>query len=78
MTVERALESRRIYEGRILRQGTSRELVHDDVVRRIYLGEKFRMPELESGEPDADKKEEGGPQDGPPLPAGGSPRRPTK
>jgi lipopolysaccharide export system ATP-binding protein len=44
-----------IYEGRILRHGTSRELVGDPVVRRIYLGEKFSMPELESEEsmPDA-------------------------
>ena len=47
-----------IYEGRILRQGTSRELVGDEVVRRIYLGEKFRMPELESGRPDADKEKD--------------------
>ena len=38
-----------IYEGEILRQGTSVELVGDEVVRRIYLGERFRMPELESG-----------------------------
>ena len=38
-----------IYEGRILRHGTARELVGDEVVRRIYLGEKFRMPELEGG-----------------------------
>jgi len=45
-----------IYGGEILRQGTSRELVHDEVVRRIYLGERFRMPELESG---PDPAEEG-------------------
>ena len=43
-----------IFEGRILRQGTSRELVGDDVVRKIYLGQRFRMPELESGAADAD------------------------
>jgi lipopolysaccharide export system ATP-binding protein len=55
-----------IYEGRILRQGTSRELVGDDVVRRIYLGEKFRMPELESGGADSDKEPH--PGDGPPKP----------
>ncbi len=47
-----------ICEGRILRQGTSRELVNDDVVRRIYLGEKFSMPELEFPGPDADKKDD--------------------
>jgi lipopolysaccharide export system ATP-binding protein len=49
-----------IFEGRILRQGTSRELVLDDVVRRIYLGEKFRMPELESGPPYSERDEETG------------------
>ena len=36
-----------IYQGRILRHGTSTELVEDELVRQIYLGEKFRMPELE-------------------------------
>jgi lipopolysaccharide export system ATP-binding protein len=35
-----------IYQGRILRHGTSTELVEDELVRQIYLGEKFRMPEL--------------------------------
>ncbi|MHC4472431.1 MAG: LPS export ABC transporter ATP-binding protein [Planctomycetota bacterium] len=35
-----------IYQGRILRQGTSAELIEDELVRKIYLGEKFRMPEL--------------------------------
>ena len=32
-----------IAEGRIVAQGTSHELVHNEDVRRIYLGEKFRM-----------------------------------
>jgi len=36
-----------IYQGRILRHGTSTELIEDEFVRQIYLGEKFRMPELE-------------------------------
>jgi lipopolysaccharide export system ATP-binding protein len=36
-----------IYRGRILRHGTSAALVDDELVRKIYLGEKFRMPELE-------------------------------
>ena len=36
-----------IYQGRILRQGTSTELIEDELVRKIYLGEKFRMPELQ-------------------------------
>jgi lipopolysaccharide export system ATP-binding protein len=55
-----------ICEGRILRQGTSRELVGDDVVRRIYLGEKFRMPELESDGSNPEK--EPPPDGGPPKP----------
>ena len=55
-----------IYEGRILRQGTSRELVEDDVVRRIYLGEKFRMPELELQAAESEREREaGGPPAGP-------------
>jgi lipopolysaccharide export system ATP-binding protein len=36
-----------IYQGRILRHGTSTELIHDELVRKIYLGERFRLPELE-------------------------------
>lgn len=36
-----------IFEGRILRHGPSSELVNDPLVRQVYLGEKFRMPELE-------------------------------
>ena len=35
-----------IFQGRILRHGTSAELIEDELVRKIYLGEKFRMPEL--------------------------------
>jgi lipopolysaccharide export system ATP-binding protein len=35
-----------IYQGRILRHGTSSELIEDELVRKIYLGEKFQMPEL--------------------------------
>jgi lipopolysaccharide export system ATP-binding protein len=35
-----------IAAGRILRQGTPAVLVADEVVRRTYLGEGFRMPEL--------------------------------
>ena len=35
-----------IYQGRILRHGTSSELIEDELVRKIYLGEKFKMPEL--------------------------------
>ena len=45
-----------ICEGKILRQGTSRELVNDEVVRKIYLGEKFRMPELESEARDSEEE----------------------
>jgi len=61
-----------ICEGKILRQGTSRELVNDEVVRRIYLGEKFSMPELESEAPESDKErddEEAGGAEGSPPPA---------
>jgi lipopolysaccharide export system ATP-binding protein len=47
-----------IADGGIVAQGTSRELVNNEVVRRIYLGEKFHMPELESGDPESE--EEGG------------------
>jgi lipopolysaccharide export system ATP-binding protein len=47
-----------IQNGKILRQGTSRELVNDPVVRRIYLGENFSMPELELGGRDADKEDD--------------------
>ncbi|HEY7513523.1 MAG TPA: LPS export ABC transporter ATP-binding protein [Vicinamibacteria bacterium] len=36
-----------IFEGRILRHGASADLVTDPLVRQVYLGEKFRMPELE-------------------------------
>jgi lipopolysaccharide export system ATP-binding protein len=35
-----------IFEGRILRHGPSENLVNDPVVRQVYLGEKFSMPEL--------------------------------
>jgi len=35
-----------IFEGRILRHGASGDLVNDPVVRQVYLGEKFQMPEL--------------------------------
>jgi lipopolysaccharide export system ATP-binding protein len=32
-----------IFEGRILREGRSGDLVDDPVVRKVYLGEKFQM-----------------------------------
>jgi lipopolysaccharide export system ATP-binding protein len=37
-----------IFEGRILRHGPAADLVNDPLVRQVYLGEKFRMPELEA------------------------------
>ena len=40
-----------IYQGRILRHGPPAELVEDELVRKIYLGEKFRMAELAGEEP---------------------------
>jgi len=39
-----------IFEGRILRHGPSADLVNDPLVRQVYLGEKFRMPELDESE----------------------------
>ncbi len=36
-----------IFEGRILRHGPSEDLVKDPLVRQVYLGHKFSMPELE-------------------------------
>ena len=35
-----------IFEGRILRHGPSEDLVNDPLVRQVYLGENFQMPEL--------------------------------
>ena len=32
-----------VYEGRLLREGSSKELVEDPDVREKYLGENFRM-----------------------------------
>ena len=32
-----------VYNGRLLKEGTTEELVHDDDVRSRYLGEDFRM-----------------------------------
>ena len=64
-----------IAEGRILRHGTSRELVTDPVVKKVYLGEKFHMPELQSGDPDS---EEGGRRvAGPGAPPAGPPGPPA-
>jgi len=35
-----------IHMGRIVREGLPAELVDDPLVRKIYLGDKFSMPEL--------------------------------
>jgi lipopolysaccharide export system ATP-binding protein len=32
-----------VYEGKILREGTSEQLVNDPLAREFYLGENFRM-----------------------------------
>ena len=50
-----------IAEGRILEHGTSRSLVSSETVRREYLGENFRMPELESGAQEAEEEQQGPP-----------------
>ncbi|MCZ6786615.1 MAG: LPS export ABC transporter ATP-binding protein [Planctomycetota bacterium] len=42
-----------IFEGRILRHGPADDLVNDPLVRQVYLGEKFSMPELRKGGEDA-------------------------
>ena len=39
-----------IFEGQILREGPSKDLVDDPVVRQVYLGERFSMPELQQQE----------------------------
>lgn len=41
-----------IADGKILKTGAPADLVHDEIVRRTYLGEGFHMPEL-SGRRDA-------------------------
>jgi len=43
-----------IHEGRILRSGTSPELIRDPLVRKFYLGDKFRADEITgTGDPGA-------------------------
>jgi len=42
-----------IFEGRILRHGPSEDLVNDPLVRQVYLGERFRMPELDDRPPES-------------------------
>jgi lipopolysaccharide export system ATP-binding protein len=32
-----------LYEGKVLREGASDFLIHDEVSRQMYLGEKFSM-----------------------------------
>ena len=34
-----------LFEGSILKQGTAKELAHDEQVRRLYLGENFKLRE---------------------------------
>lgn len=43
-----------IDEGRVLRQGTPRELVNDPLVRRTYLGSTFRGDEFDMSDDRAD------------------------
>lgn len=32
-----------IHEGRVLKEGTPKEIIHDEEVRRVYLGESFTL-----------------------------------
>jgi lipopolysaccharide export system ATP-binding protein len=32
-----------LFEGRVLKSGTSEELAQDEQVRKVYLGEKFEL-----------------------------------
>ena len=32
-----------LYEGKILKSGTSKDLVEDDMVRKLYLGKNFEL-----------------------------------
>jgi lipopolysaccharide export system ATP-binding protein len=32
-----------LYEGKILKSGTSEELVSDEMVRKLYLGKNFEL-----------------------------------
>jgi lipopolysaccharide export system ATP-binding protein len=34
-----------LYEGKILKSGTARELADDEMVRKVYLGKNFRLQE---------------------------------
>ncbi|MEC9372319.1 MAG: hypothetical protein VYC34_00675, partial [Planctomycetota bacterium] len=36
-----------IEEGRVLREGTPRDLINDEIVRRAYLGSLFRGDEFD-------------------------------
>ncbi len=42
-----------MFDGAILRQGTPEELANDEVVRKLYLGEKFRLRENDDVERNA-------------------------
>jgi len=37
-----------LIEGKIFRQGTSHELAHDEMVRKLYLGESFKLDRYQS------------------------------
>jgi lipopolysaccharide export system ATP-binding protein len=51
-----------LYEGRILKSGSAEELAEDEQVRRLYLGENFRLVRRHPGAP------AGGSADTPPGP----------
>jgi lipopolysaccharide export system ATP-binding protein len=32
-----------LHDGRVLKTGTTEEIIRDETVRRVYLGENFRI-----------------------------------
>jgi len=58
-----------IHEGKICARGTAPELIRNEIVRRVYLGEKFAMPGV-----GISTEEERGLEESPPVPAPTAPK----